>query len=45
MIDEVKNFDMEIFLAFLEMVHSAEFVKVKDIIENNKQHEELKLIV
>lgn len=45
MIDEVKNFDMEIFLAFLEMVHSAEFVKIKSIIENNKQHEELKLIV
>ncbi|WP_238483669.1 HD-GYP domain-containing protein [Anaerosporobacter faecicola] len=45
MIDEVKNFDMEVFLAFLELVHSKDFEKVKEIIEKNKEHEELKLIV
>lgn len=45
MIDEVKNFDMEIFLAFLEVVHSDEFAKAKLLIEKNKEHEELKIIV
>ncbi|HEX3077626.1 MAG TPA: HD domain-containing phosphohydrolase [Lachnospiraceae bacterium] len=45
MIDEVKNFDMEIFLAFLELVHSNEFTCIKKLIEKNKQHEELRLII
>lgn len=45
MIDEVKNFDMEMFLAFLEVVHSEEFNRVKELIEKNKEHEDLKLIV
>ncbi|WP_310602619.1 HD-GYP domain-containing protein [Anaerosporobacter sp.] len=46
MIDEVKNFDMEIFLAFLELVHSPEFEKVKAIIENNNnKQQKLKLIM
>ncbi|WP_455718051.1 HD-GYP domain-containing protein [Anaerosporobacter sp.] len=45
MIDEVKNFDMEIFLAFLELVHSQEFKKIKNLIKINKENEDLKLIV
>lgn len=45
MIDEVKNFDMEIFLAFLEVVHSEEFDKVKELIDKNKEQDDLKLIV
>lgn len=45
MIDEVKNFDMEIFLAFLELVHSEEFEKVKELIDKNKEYEDLKMIV
>lgn len=37
MIDEVKNFDMEIFLAFLKVVHSEEFVRIREyIVENNR---------
>lgn len=38
MIDEVKNFDMKIFLAFLKVVHSNEFERVKSFINdvNNK---------
>lgn len=32
MIDEVKNFDMEIFLAFLRLVHSKEFEPIRDYI-------------
>lgn len=34
MIDEVKNFDMRIFLAFQRMIHSEEFKKVEGL--NNK---------
>lgn len=30
MIDEVKNFDMEIFLAFQRVIHSDEFMKVRE---------------
>ena len=39
MIDEIKNFDMEIFLAFLKVVHSDRFNEINDIIEitNNKE--------
>ncbi len=32
MIDEVKNFDMRIFVAFLSMVHSADFGEIKDYV-------------
>ncbi len=32
MIDEVKNFDMEIFLAFLRFVHSKEFEPIRDYV-------------
>ena len=34
MIDEVKNFDMSIFLAFLKTVHSSEFDSIKRYIED-----------
>ena len=33
MIDEVKNFDMEIFLAFMRLVYSEEFKSIRDYIE------------
>ncbi|WP_082812202.1 HD-GYP domain-containing protein [Clostridium sp. Marseille-P299] len=33
MIDEVKNFDMEIFLAFMKVVYSDNFTKIRDYIE------------
>lgn len=32
MIDEVKNFDMGIFLAFLRLVHSEEFVPIREYV-------------
>lgn len=32
MIEEVKNFDMEIFLAFLRVVHSEEFIQVDEFV-------------
>ncbi len=32
MIDEVKNFDMRVFLAFLEVVHSSEFEKIREFV-------------
>jgi putative nucleotidyltransferase with HDIG domain len=34
MIEEVKNFDMKVFLAFLEVVHSDEFSGIQDYIYN-----------
>lgn len=34
MIEEVKNFDMKIFLAFLNVVHSEEFVQVDEFVEH-----------
>jgi putative nucleotidyltransferase with HDIG domain len=39
MIDEVKNFDMEIFLAFLKVVHSDDFETIQQFIHdiNNKK--------
>lgn len=37
MIDEVKNYDMKVFLAFLAVVHSDEFESAKQIIEYNHQ--------
>lgn len=38
MIDEVKNFDMKIFLAFLRFVHSKEFEPVRDYVINVNQN-------
>jgi HD-GYP domain-containing protein (c-di-GMP phosphodiesterase class II) len=32
MIDEVKNFDMQIFLAFLQVVHSEDFLEMQKFI-------------
>lgn len=37
MIDEVKNFDMRIFLAFMRVVHSEEFEQIKNYITQNNQ--------
>lgn len=34
MIEEVKNFDMEIFLAFLKVVHSEEFARVDEFVDH-----------
>lgn len=34
MIDEVKNFDMRVFLAFQRLVHSEEFGKVEEFVKN-----------
>lgn len=34
MIDEAKNFDLEIFLAFMKMAHSEEFEKIKALAEH-----------
>ncbi len=34
LIEEVKNFDMEIFLAFLRVVHSEEFIEVEEFVES-----------
>jgi len=36
MIEEVKNFDMEVFLIFLELVNSEQFKDIKDLINKNK---------
>ncbi len=40
MVDEVKNFDMHIFLSFLKLVHSDEFSEIKEYIDyvNRKAH-------
>ena len=40
MIDEVKNFDMKFFLAFIRVVHSDDFVSIDDYIKrcNSKVH-------
>lgn len=39
MIEEVKNFDMKIFLTFLNVVHSEEFMKIKNNIDTyNKKN-------
>ena len=37
MIEEVKNFDMQIYLAFLCVVHSEQFIEVEHFIENINQ--------
>jgi hypothetical protein len=34
MIDEVKNFDMKIFLGFLRMVHDKDFEHIKRFIRD-----------
>lgn len=33
MIDEVKNFDMEIFLAFMRVVYSEDFIRIRDYVD------------
>ena len=33
MIDEVKNFDMKIFLAFQRVVHSEEFEDIREFVK------------
>lgn len=40
MIDEVKNFDMKLFLCFLRIVHSDEFEEIREFIDftNKKAH-------
>lgn len=38
MIDEVKNFDMKIFLAFQRVVFSDKFADIKEVIESNNQN-------
>lgn len=39
MIDEVKNFDMEVFLGFLTLVHSIEMKEVLDFVNTiNKKY-------
>lgn len=39
MIDEIKNFDMEIFLSFLEMVHSEDMKEIEEHISSiNKKY-------
>ena len=42
MIDEVKNFDMKLFLALMRVVHSDDFQELEDYIErvNNNRHYE-----
>lgn len=37
MIDEVKNFDMQVFLAFLSIIHSDDFETVRDIVDYNHE--------
>lgn len=37
LIDEVKNFDMQVFLAFLSIVHSDDFEIVKEIVDYNHE--------
>lgn len=32
MIDEVKNFDMRVFLAFMKVVHSSDFEKIRELV-------------
>lgn len=34
MIDEVKNFDMKFFLAFMRVVHADDFVEIDEYVEN-----------
>lgn len=36
MIEEVKNFDMEIFLIFLKMVNSEQFKEIQELIDQKK---------
>lgn len=37
MIDEVKNFDMSIFLAFQRMIHEFDFLTISQLIEKNNR--------
>lgn len=45
MIDEVKNFDMHIFLNFMKIVHSEEFVQVKNYVEEINRNKRKRLAV
>ncbi|MCR5329985.1 MAG: phosphohydrolase, partial [Lachnospiraceae bacterium] len=40
MIEEVKNFDMRIFLGFMELIHSDEFFEMEQLGEQIKEQEE-----
>lgn len=42
MIDEVKNFDMKIFLAFMRVIHSEEFEKIKYFIHQSNKRSEIR---
>ncbi len=39
MIDEIKNFDMKIFLAFQRVIFSSEFVDIQKVIDRNNQND------
>lgn len=41
MIEEVKNFDMEGFLAFLRLIHSQEFKPIQEYIDHSNQQNEI----
>ena len=47
MIDEVKNFDMTFFLAFMRVVHADDFVSIDDYIKrcNSKVHVKSKRVI
>lgn len=39
MIEEVKNFDMQIYLAFIRVVHSEQFARIQQFVNNiNRKH-------
>jgi putative nucleotidyltransferase with HDIG domain len=40
MIEEVKNFDMQLFLAFLTLVHSEKFSEIQNFIDTLKEREQ-----
>ncbi|BCN29927.1 HD-GYP domain-containing protein [Anaeromicropila herbilytica] len=46
MIDEIKNFDMQVFLAFLQVIHSECFKQVSSIIDiTNKEDKNFKICI
>lgn len=40
MIEEVKNFDMKLFIAFLRVVHSEKFIEIQEFIDSLKESEQ-----
>ncbi len=42
MIEEVRNYDMRVFLAFMTVVHSPEFHEVEQMIEKAKRHQKFR---